>query len=132
MPEIEKLLEERGRTNGDYREHARIACELKDVIDEAIMARVIRGQSDLSCTQRESLHMIAHKIGRIIAGDTDHSDHWDDIAGYAKIANGTQERRHQPLGRRRARPVPERLWLLDPPLVRMGARPLTAAFRRLD
>ena len=39
----------------------------------------------LEQTQRESLDMIAHKIGRILAGDPDFRDHWDDIAGYAKL-----------------------------------------------
>jgi hypothetical protein len=29
--------------------------------------------------------MIAHKIGRIIAGDPDFRDHWDDLAGYATL-----------------------------------------------
>jgi hypothetical protein len=46
-----------------------------------------RLQSGLSDQQIEALEMIAHKIGRIIAGDPDFDDHWDDIAGYAKIAN---------------------------------------------
>ena len=29
--------------------------------------------------------MIAHKIGRILAGDPNHIDHWLDIAGYATL-----------------------------------------------
>jgi hypothetical protein len=29
--------------------------------------------------------MIAHKIGRILNGDPDYIDSWDDIAGYAKL-----------------------------------------------
>ena len=29
--------------------------------------------------------MIAHKIGRILAGNPDFKDHWDDIAGYAVL-----------------------------------------------
>jgi hypothetical protein len=27
----------------------------------------------------------AHKIGRILAGNPDHKDHWDDIAGYTTL-----------------------------------------------
>lgn len=30
--------------------------------------------------------MIAHKIGRILNGDPNYRDSWDDIAGYAKLA----------------------------------------------
>jgi len=41
--------------------------------------------SYLSPTQREALDMTAHKIGRILAGDPDHKDHWDDIAGYTTL-----------------------------------------------
>lgn len=40
----------------------------------------------LDDVQRESLSMIFHKIGRILAGDPNFRDHWDDIAGYAKLA----------------------------------------------
>ena len=29
--------------------------------------------------------MILHKIGRILAGDPNHKDHWVDIAGYANL-----------------------------------------------
>jgi hypothetical protein len=39
----------------------------------------------LSPMQREALDMTAHKIGRILAGDPDHKDHWDDIAGYTTL-----------------------------------------------
>lgn len=44
-----------------------------------------RNWEGLSDTQRETLDMVVHKIGRILAGDPDHIDHWDDIAGYAKL-----------------------------------------------
>jgi hypothetical protein len=33
----------------------------------------------------ETLDMIAHKIGRIIAGNAAEPDHWRDIAGYAQL-----------------------------------------------
>ena len=29
--------------------------------------------------------MFAHKIGRILVGDPNHRDHWDDISGYAVL-----------------------------------------------
>jgi hypothetical protein len=31
------------------------------------------------------LEMIAHKIARILSGDPNHRDHWEDIAGYAEL-----------------------------------------------
>ena len=55
------------------------------------MNRVQLNKGPLSDTQKESLEMIVHKIGRILAGDPSFQDHWDDIAGYAKIANGVDK-----------------------------------------
>ena len=34
---------------------------------------------------KEALDMIAHKIGRICAGNPNFKDHWADIAGYAQL-----------------------------------------------
>ena len=77
---INDLLIVRGKTHGDYNDHARITQNLKAMIyNEVNFHR-------LSATQRETLDMIAHKIGRILAGDPDFRDHWADIAGYAKLS----------------------------------------------
>ena len=41
----------------------------------------------LSLGGRESLEMIAHKIGRVLSGSDPHDrQHWEDIAGYAHAA----------------------------------------------
>lgn len=82
---ILNLLEIRGRTHGDFSDHARITQSLKDVLREELTFRNERGQKRLTTTQLESLDMIVHKIGRIIAGNSHHRDHWDDIAGYATL-----------------------------------------------
>lgn len=43
---------------------------------------------------REALEMIAHKIGRILAGDPAYDDSWVDIAGYAtRVAERLKEPR---------------------------------------
>jgi len=76
---IENLLAERGKTHGDYADHARIAQQIKRAFGDD------HHITKLNDMQIESLEMIAHKIGRILAGDPDFSDHWDDIAGYAKL-----------------------------------------------
>ncbi len=82
---IQELLDVRGKTHGDYEDHARITQRLKLVINDELHTRDLRGQPALSYKATESLDMIAHKIGRILAGQWDHKDHWDDIAGYAKL-----------------------------------------------
>lgn len=79
-----ELLNERSKTHGPYELHAGIAQQIKAVMH-------LQYQNQYACwaklteSQRESLDMIAHKIGRILAGDPDFRDHWDDIAGYAKL-----------------------------------------------
>ena len=43
--------------------------------------------NSLSFGGRESMDMIAHKIGRILSGADPHDrQHWEDIAGYAHAA----------------------------------------------
>lgn len=83
----EKLLEERGKTHGDFSDHARITQRLKNVIREEIKFRQVRNQPPLSAEALESLDMNAHKVGRILAGKWDEPDHWDDIAGYSKLVS---------------------------------------------
>lgn len=46
-----------------------------------------RSWDDCTYSQKEALEMIAHKIGRIVNGDPDYQDSWDDIAGYAVLAS---------------------------------------------
>lgn len=84
---VQLLVNERGKTHGNFGDHARVTQRLKEVIQTELADRVRRQQPYLTATQIESLEMIAHKIGRIVAGDPNFKDHWDDIAGYARIAN---------------------------------------------
>ena len=77
----EELLIERGKTHGDFADHARVTQAMKDIFQaEANWAY-------LSACQKETLEMIAHKIGRILTGNPDVADHYDDIAGYAKLVS---------------------------------------------
>ena len=73
------LLAERHQTHGSYSEHAAVTQQIKDVL------RNHPGWERLSPTMRETLEMNAHKIGRIMAGNPNFPDHWEDIAGYAKL-----------------------------------------------
>ena len=76
---IDDILTERGKRYGVFKEHARITQGLKD----AMVAEDKWGA--LTADQKEALEMIAHKIGRILNGDPNYADSWDDIAGYAKL-----------------------------------------------
>lgn len=75
------ILTERGKEYGPFLGHAQITQTLKRVI--AAHAR-LRGVA-LALDQHEALDMICHKIGRIVNGNPDHIDSWDDIAGYARL-----------------------------------------------
>lgn len=74
-----KILEERAKTHGSFLENSSVSQRLKDVL------RYDMAHTKLRCTQREALDMICHKIGRILAGNPDFIDHWQDIAGYAQL-----------------------------------------------
>lgn len=78
--EIEALLSERSKTHGDYCVKAEIIQDIK-----SIMRSADNWYEALNDMQRESLDMIAHKIGRILSGDPNVTDHWADIAGYATL-----------------------------------------------
>lgn len=79
--DTDALLAERGKTHGDYSEHADATQSMKHLF------RQYRNWPKLSYAQKETLEMIAHKIGRALTGDPNHIDHWDDIAGYAKLVS---------------------------------------------
>lgn len=75
MPE---LTEERRKTHGDYRHFSEVSQALKKICAQNAEKR--------SLTQNESLEMICHKLARIVTGDPNFEDHWNDITGYASLA----------------------------------------------
>lgn len=74
------LLVERQRTHGSFQTNAELSQHLKSVMFTG-------GYRTLSPIHAEALDMIALKIGRVLSGQANHKDHWDDIAGYAKLAS---------------------------------------------
>jgi hypothetical protein len=78
---IDDILRERETRYGDFLDHACITQGIKLAIFRAA------DLDKLKCDHKEALEMIAHKIGRIINGDPEYADNWDDIAGYAKLVS---------------------------------------------
>jgi hypothetical protein len=76
---IEATLNERGTRYGEFVDHAVITQSLKESM------RCAEGWDRLESHHQEALHMIAHKIGRILNGDPNYCDSWHDIAGYATL-----------------------------------------------
>jgi hypothetical protein len=73
------ILDEREKTHGDYPQVSKMAQKLKRVMRRGENWRA------LDDTQRETLELIATKIGRILSGNPHEVDHWRDIAGYATL-----------------------------------------------
>jgi hypothetical protein len=74
-----ELIQKREKTHGMYYENASLTQALKEVI------RSGPNWASLTDGQREALDMICAKVSRVLCGDADFRDHWDDIAGYAKL-----------------------------------------------
>lgn len=79
MTDITQTLTERGSRYGKFKDHARIAQDLKAIV------RLHAHGRPLADDQREALDMIMHKVARILNGDPTYVDSWVDIAGYAQL-----------------------------------------------
>lgn len=73
---MDQILAERAKTHGRIEDNARIFNEL-----------TARLPDKLTGVQRFVMAMIVAKIARIHSGRPDEKDHWDDIAGYAKLGS---------------------------------------------
>lgn len=76
---VQKILEERGQTHGDFKCNAHTIQSMKETL------RYGTSWDKLSFEQKESLEMIVHKIGRIVNGNPNEKDHWNDLIGYATL-----------------------------------------------
>ena len=79
--ECDPLLQEREKTHGSFKLNAEISQRLKTLFSE------YPSYAAMSNVQREALDMIALKLSRVLSGQWDYKDHFDDIAGYAKLAS---------------------------------------------
>ena len=76
---VKKLLEERQKTHGDFSSNAIYSQYLKSFF------RICEGWENMSPVQQEAMDLMALKMSRILSGQADFDDHWDDIAGYAEL-----------------------------------------------
>lgn len=75
------LLQEREKTHGSFADNAAISQQLKGIFEHS--------EHERSHVQNEALDVIALKLSRILSGQADFKDHWDDIAGYARLVSET-------------------------------------------
>lgn len=87
---VESILEERNKTHGSFEMNAQLSQGIKGLFHY--------GHMPVKVVHREALDMIALKLSRILSGQADFKDHWDDIAGYAKLASNACEEPTQASG----------------------------------
>jgi len=73
-----KVLEQRGKIYGDFKDIAKTTQQIKDMyyIDNA---------QELDPTINEAFDMVAHKLSRIINGGSRYADNWRDLSAYAQL-----------------------------------------------
>ena len=76
---VEQVLVERGNDYGDYASKAQFIQGVK------YLMRTSPSWDAMDADMRESMEMIAHKMGRTLYGNPTHKDNFLDIAGYAKL-----------------------------------------------
>lgn len=83
-------LEQRGKRYGVFADHARATQSLKRAMRDFNPEK----WDALSDAAKESLEMVAHKIGRILNGDPLYADSWVDIAGYTQLVATDLQKNH--------------------------------------
>lgn len=86
MNDIGNLLGERQKSHGSYAEVSGTCQAIKRTM------RNTSGWDYLANEQAEALEMIAMKIARILSGNANFADHWEDIEGYARLVSNELER----------------------------------------
>jgi hypothetical protein len=76
---MNQIPTKREKTHGSFKDTASTSQNIKSVMMTG------NNWERLNDSQREALEMIATKIGRILSGDPNFRDHWDDIEGYAEL-----------------------------------------------
>lgn len=76
------LLQERQKTHGSFNTNAMISQRLKMVLRAEGL-----NYEGMKVEYKEAIDMICLKLSRICSGQSNFKDHWDDIAGYAKLGS---------------------------------------------
>lgn len=85
VEDLRITLSNRGSRYGTFEENAATTQKLCSV---ALDFRL-----NLENLHKEAIHMIMHKVSRIVCGDPDYVDSWVDIAGYAQCVVNALEAR---------------------------------------
>lgn len=75
---VDATLSQRQSQYGCYEDVAHVTQQI-------LSALRVGNYDELPAPMKESLHMIASKMARIVNGDPEYLDNWHDIGGYAKL-----------------------------------------------
>ena len=78
---VDKTLNARAEMYGTFKDGAALMQSIKRTLAD----HAAKHNKTFADDQWEALEMIVHKIGRIVNGDPNVTDHWVDIAGYATL-----------------------------------------------
>lgn len=83
----EEIMEQRGEIYGSYTK----ICQIAESIETSLRS----GESwpMLRPEQKQSLKMMAHKMARVVCGNTQYRDNWLDMSGYAELVVKEIDRR---------------------------------------
>jgi len=81
---------ENAQTNGSFAATSTMSQTLKDVM------RSSPNWDQLSDSQKESLELIAQRVARVLIGDKDYREHWNDVAGYAMLGGENPKKTSMP------------------------------------
>lgn len=73
------LVKTRETTHGDFTDNSYYSQRMKEAL------HLMNNWNRMNCWAKEAAEMIVHKLARAGAGKWDEADHWDDIAGYARL-----------------------------------------------
>lgn len=82
MTTAEELNKQRGSVYGPFMSNAIVAQAIKEALRHPC-AKTLELPDDV----REGLDLIALKMSRIVTGDPEYLDNWDDIQGYARVVS---------------------------------------------
>lgn len=78
-PDVAGTIAERENTHGSFELRSEIARRLRDAMS------LHERDNGFTAPQEDALIHICNKLSRIAAGDSNHVDHWLDVAGYATL-----------------------------------------------
>ena len=73
------ILEQRGRTHGDFADVSRIAQTIKAALRSSPQWERMKPE------QKEALERVATKLARCVCGDLTEPDHVFDVTGYCRL-----------------------------------------------